>query len=244
MPGSRNVDSGQTAPSAITKETDYVDSVSHLTAQDVERLKDRKPRSLGIRCRRSECAQGLHCFEPAGKRSKFSAGVCRDCGADIVDWQAVWSREPRNIGAKFDYFQKEWIRHFFLHLPITTRIEAYAQKNGFAGLAEILEGHLNRSTMLQYMPPFDRKQTAMLDGTILHWARHATGCCCRKCLSYWHNIPLDRQLTTEDIKYLKRLAMQYVAVRMPRLIPEIGESTEGGASVAMNRVEALDAYIK
>lgn len=33
-------------------------------------------------------------------------------------------------------------------------------------------------------------------------AQHATACCCRGCLYKWHGIPVGRELTAEEQKYV------------------------------------------
>ncbi len=199
------------------KDEDFIDSVFDLTPEDVERKKTKKPKLLGIVCRRSDCKRELHCFDSSASKLKFSPGRCQACGVDLIDWDAVRVRDLRNVDLKFQFFQKEWIRHFFFHVPVTVRIEAYARQHGMRGLTSKLDSQLRRGTMLRFMPALDWKQTKMLDGTIVHWARHATASCCRACMKYWHNIPLEQELTTEDIEYFKELAKRYIELRIPGL---------------------------
>jgi hypothetical protein len=199
----------------IGEETETIDSVFDLTANDVERLKKKRPKALGIVCRRSDCERNLHCFETGD--TQYAGGSCRSCGVDLIDWPAVRVRSLADVEMKFDFFDKEWIRHFFFHVPITSRIEAYARKHGYEGLAQVTENQLEQPKMLRFMPALDYNQTAMLDGTIVHWGRHATACCCRACMKYWHNVPLDHELKREDIEYFRRLVIRYVQFRMPDL---------------------------
>jgi hypothetical protein len=142
----------------------------------------------------------------------------------------VHVRDLRTVGAKFDCFQTEWIRHFFFHVPITDRIERYATKHGLQGLAEKLEDHLTKEKMLRFMPKLDFRQTKMLDGTIVHWARHATASCCRACMKYWHDIPLERRLTADDVKYLRELGMRFIRLRMPALESGMKSQVAAGRS--------------
>jgi hypothetical protein len=136
---------------------------------------------------------------------------------DLVDWNTTQLRNLRDVGETFGYLKKEWIRHFFFHVPITPRIESYARHRGIKGLSEVLERQLRQGKMLRFDPDFDWQQTAMLRGTIVHWARHATACCCRRCMKYWHNIPLDQELTNENIEYFKHLGLRYIELRLPTL---------------------------
>jgi len=222
MMSEKSITSGQlNLPGVVEAEgTDRIASVFDLTPEEVERLKGVKPKLLGLRCGRTNCAEGLHCFDRSRVRPHYKQGACQQCGAELIDWGQVWSRESRDIEKKFEFFQNEWIRHFFFHVPITGRIEKYARRFGQVGLAEVLEKQLRQNKMLRYIPALDGRQTKMLDGTIVHWARHAVGCCCRGCMSYWHNIPLDHELTGSDIAYLKGLALKFIVKRMPDLASE------------------------
>jgi hypothetical protein len=150
----------------IGEETETIDSVLDLTADDVERLKKKRPKVLGIVCRRSDCERNLHCFDTDD--TKYGGGSCRSCGMDLIDWPAVRDRGA-DLEMKFSFFDKEWIRHFFFHVPITSRIEAYARKHGYDGLEKVTQNQLEQPKMLRFMPALDYNQIAMLDGTIVHW---------------------------------------------------------------------------
>jgi hypothetical protein len=215
----------------IGGETEIIDSVFDLNAGDVERLKKRKPKALGIVCGRSDCERGLHCFGP-NRDINHSSGACRSCGVNLIDWAAFRARSLGDVDAKFNLLGKEWIRHFFFHVPITPRIEWYAAKHGYDGLADAIESQIQQPKMLRFMPALDWNQTAMLDGTIVHWARHATACCCRACMKYWHNIPFDHELGREDADYFKHLVMHYVRLRMPDLEPRHKKPVAGTASLS------------
>lgn len=57
--------------------------------------------------------------------------------------------------------------------------------------------------------PNDGKQTP-LRGHPVFLAQHATGCCCRGCLSKWHHIPAGRQLTEEEQQYIVAVLMTWI----------------------------------
>lgn len=57
--------------------------------------------------------------------------------------------------------------------------------------------------------PNDGKQTP-LRGHPVFLAQHATGCCCRSCLSKWHHIPVGRQLTEEEQQYIVAVLMTWI----------------------------------
>ena len=54
------------------------------------------------------------------------------------------------------------------------------------------------------------------NGHIKEWghpaytAMKATGCCCRNCLYKWHNIPTNRRLTDNEVKYITDLMMEWM----------------------------------
>ncbi len=209
-------------------EPEHIESVFDLTQEKVERLTRVRPKLLGITCGRTDCTKGLHCFDSVKSKLRFERGRCQQCGIDLIDWDQMWLRDTRDVDKKFEFLKKEWIRHFFFHVPVSPRIEEYARQHGLKGLAEILEKQLRQGKMLRFMPAFDRKQTKMLNGTIIHWARHAVGCCCRQCMSYWHNVPLDQELSNEEVQYFKELALMYIVER----IPGLKESKLGPASAS------------
>jgi hypothetical protein len=202
--------------SNVSMSPDLVRSVAELTGEDVERIKKVRPKKLGIVCGRSECEQNLHCFRPP-KRARDSFGSCQSCGIDLVNWNEMYIRDLTDAPHKFELLKKEWIRHFFFHLSITPRIRSYADKLGTTGLENLAHKQLAMGKMLQFNREWDWNQTKMLDGNIVHWARHAVACCCRRCMAYWHNVSLDATLSDVDIDYFVQLIMLYIDERMSDL---------------------------
>ena len=58
-------------------------------------------------------------------------------------------------------------------------------------------------------PFHDGKQTPM-KGHPVFIAQHASACCCRKCLSKWHHISMDRELTSNEKNYIYLLLMEWI----------------------------------
>ena len=58
-------------------------------------------------------------------------------------------------------------------------------------------------------PLNDGRQTPMR-GHPVFVAQHACACCCRGCLSKWHNIPKGRCLTDREINFLVCLIMTWI----------------------------------
>ena len=55
----------------------------------------------------------------------------------------------------------------------------------------------------------DGKQTPYR-GHPVFIAEHATATCCRACLSKWHNIEQNRELTREEIDYIIEVIMKWI----------------------------------
>ena len=70
-------------------------------------------------------------------------------------------------------------------------------------------------------PVNDGRQTP-LRGHPVFTAQHATGTCCRKCLSKWHRIPRGRPLQDSEIEYVLRVIDRWLSARGDR--PEQPES--------------------
>ena len=196
-----------------------IKDVYTLTPALIEDYVNRKvrPKLLNLTCGRSECDQELHTFRPPSTNLSSTGIVsCTRCGTGLagVDPASLREAPPQIL---FGALQQEWIRHFFFHLPLTDRIRDYAEKHGREGLADIAASQLRSGRMIGYSPRWDSQQTAMLRGTIVHWARHAVACCCRRCIAYWHGIPMSATLTEADINYFQELIMQYLDLRLPDL---------------------------
>jgi hypothetical protein len=200
-----------------SRSEDYVDSVLNMSADDVERLRAIRPKKLGILCSRSECKERLHSFGPRPSRADFSPGPCVTCGVEVVPWNLMHAHDLTQVNLKIDFLKTEWIRHFFFNLPVTPRIEQFAETKGLQGLETAAHHQLSQKRMVNFDPVWDRRQTKMLDGNIVHWARHAMGCCCRQCLAYWHKVPLGATLNASDIDYFRKLLMIYIKSRVPSI---------------------------
>lgn len=58
-------------------------------------------------------------------------------------------------------------------------------------------------------PSRDGRQTPMR-GHVVFVAQHATGCCCRGCLSKWHGIAPGRALSPVEVDYVVGILMAFL----------------------------------
>ena len=59
----------------------------------------------------------------------------------------------------------------------------------------------------------DGKQTPM-KGHPVFIAQHATATCCRGCLSKWHHIQKDKELTEKEKDYIVNIIMKWINKEM------------------------------
>ena len=59
-------------------------------------------------------------------------------------------------------------------------------------------------------PKNDGKQTPMKQVHPVFIAQHATGTCCRKCIDKIHHIAKDKELTSDEIKYLTEIIENWI----------------------------------
>jgi hypothetical protein len=174
-----------------------------------------KPPPLKISCTSTDCKNNLHCFKAHRKMAEKDHGKCRECGADLIDWTRVHLRNIGDAEHTFAALKHELVRHHFFHKTIDDGAVAHARRKGRINLHQAvctrLEKHLAPAA-----PPRDGYQTPM-EGNAIYYAQHATACCCRKCLEYWHAIPQGRELTDQELEYCKSLIELYLKERLPDL---------------------------
>lgn len=180
--------------------------------------KDKKP--LGITCTSTDCENGLHCFRQSKScgEGHVVGGHCRECGANLVNWQRLHKNSFEDVEYTFRSLKYELIRHHFWHKEIDIRALNYARRKGLAGLTGAAENRVRRC-LAPAEPAFDGRQTGKC-GNPLFYAQHACAVCCRKCMEYWHGIEQHRPLTEAEIQYAKDLMMLFLKERLPKLTPD------------------------
>ncbi|RJX18473.1 MAG: DUF4186 family protein [Desulforudis sp.] len=176
---------------------------------------------LEVTCSSSDCDNNLHCFtQNIKKLTPDDDGKCKYCGAELIDPNRIRRRDLSDIQYTFDSLKHELWRHHYWHIDIDIRAVNHAHRKGKKGMREAAEHRLEKYIGTAN-PLYDGRQTPKT-GNIIYYAQHATACCCRKCIEFWHGIPMGQALTKDQLKYFTDLVMLYIDERMPTL-PEDGE---------------------
>jgi hypothetical protein len=178
---------------------------------------EEKPLTGVKRCKQTDCAKNLHCFLPDPRR-RTPEGTCLDCGADLVDWQRLHRRDPKDIEHTVAALKYEHIRHdFWCTKALTPRKIANTKKFGRTGVRALARRRIE--TKLEQPGPFaDWGQTPFEKrGSAIHFAQHATATCCRRCIEVWYGISRKDVLTADQMTYFAELILRYVVDRVPDL---------------------------
>lgn len=181
---------------------------------------------LKVTCTSVDCEKNLHCFLKKRGMPADLHGTCRACNADLINWARVHRRDIRDQKFVFASLKNEMIRHYMWHIEFDEQALGKARAKGKDKLYASVAGRL-RSSIGKAKGAFDGRQTP-LQGNVVFYAQHATATCCRKCLNYWHAIPMDRALTTDEQDYCEHLVLGYLEDRLPDVPPE-------GAKVSSSR---------
>ncbi len=115
---------------------------------------------------------------------------------DLSDAELSWN-VMRDIDELFVALGRSKFRSRF---RLGKKEAAYLQEKGMEVIGEHARDFV-RARLGDTNPANDGKQTPMRNHPVFI-AQHATGTCCRKCLSKWHNIPTGRPLSEEQIDYV------------------------------------------
>jgi Domain of unknown function (DUF4186) len=178
---------------------------------------------LKIKCTSTDCDNGLHCFQQNRKKKVADpVGQCRSCGADLVDWSRVQKRDLSDVNYTINALKHELIRHHFWHVEIDQKAINHARRKGKSEMRVAAQNRIRKSVGSAQHPREGRQTPKENSGNAIFYAQHATACCCRKCMEYWHYIPLGRELTEQEIGYFTDLVMLYIEERLP-ILTEHGE---------------------
>lgn len=175
---------------------------------------------LKITCTSTDCGNNLHCFRSTQKlEAEGKGGRCRSCGADLVNWQRVQKRSLEDVQYTFESLRFELIRHYFWHISVAERAVKHARRKGKVALRLFANRQLRKlvGTERHAREGYQTPRETSSGVNSVHFAQHATACCCRKCIAEWHGIPEGRPLTEAELSYFTDLVMLYVGDRIPDL---------------------------
>ena len=102
-----------------------------------------KLKPLKITCTSSNCASGLHAFQPKREmKNTDEEGGCRSCGVHLVEWDRIHAFDPDDVDHTFASLRLELIRHHYWHNEMPQRVVNYARRKGWSGLAEAVPARL------------------------------------------------------------------------------------------------------
>ena len=179
-------------------------------------MKSRDP--LRLTCTKTDCAHGLHAFRPDKKMiTAGKEGECLACHEKFFDFSQSRQRNLADIDNTFTHMKMEYVRHWFWTTKLNEKARERATGRGLEATKAEMEKRL-RSSIAPAKPFRDGFQTPIDDPkNIIYWAQHATACCCRRCVEYWHGIERGHELTEEEVEYLLALAMRFIQQRLPEL---------------------------
>lgn len=105
-------------------------------------------------------------------------------------------------------FQRLSQSAFRSRFHLTAKERAYIEEKGMATIRRHAEDFVSKRLAPAAIPN-DGKQTPMR-GHPVFLAQHATGCCCRGCLSKWHRIQPGHQLSPEEKRYIVAVLMTWI----------------------------------
>ena len=115
-----------------------------------------------------------------------------------------------NIEDLLDSLSKSKFRGSF-HL--NKKMKNYVKEKGFDKIKSDARDLITKR-IASKNPNNDGKQTPMRQVHPVFIAQHATGCCCRGCLSKWHNIPQEIELSKEQQEYIVNVIMEWIERQM------------------------------
>ncbi len=148
-----------------------------------------------------------------------TVGTCRSCGADLINWTRVHSRDLGDVAHTFEAMKREWIRHRYWHKELNQHAINYSLRKGRSRLRDTVVRRIN-SSIGAAEPYRDGYGTPWEARDPIPYAQHAVAACCRGCVEEWHAIPQGRPLSNEEIAYLSELVMLYINERVPGLTDE------------------------
>ena len=140
-----------------------------------------------------------------------------------TDSSAMFQKETgTKAGSENKISHKDWLKidlfarirqsKFRMRFKLTEVDIEYIKEKGFKVIRSHAEDFV-RNRLSAAEPKNDGKQTPMRGapkGHPVFIAQHATGTCCRECLSKWHGIPKGKELSQEEQHYIVDVLMKWI----------------------------------
>ena len=107
-----------------------------------------------------------------------------------------------------DLFNRLAKSDFRSRFKLKEKEKKYLDDKGFETIKSHAKDFISKRVAPAYIPN-DGKQTPM-KGHPVFIAQHATGTCCRGCISKWHNIPEGAPLTEKQQEYIVNVIMEWI----------------------------------
>ena len=113
--------------------------------------------------------------------------------------------QQKFVDEKLDKLSKSKFRSSFV---LRKREKSYLEEKGLEKIEEhafsFIKDRLGSKDLVN-----DGKQTPMREHPVFV-AQHATATCCRGCLSKWHHIGKDKNLSDKEVKFIVALIMEWI----------------------------------
>ena len=168
-------------------------------------------------CADRDCSKNKHFFRPPRRHGEtLPVGPCVGCGKTLVDFERVHKRDEADREYTIKAMRLEKVRDDLWRRPFNERSLRIAQKRGVemlcAGAVHKVEVNIGDAAGEWDGRGVPFKQEKMRNP--YDYAFHATGTCCRRCTEYWHGIPPNRPLTSDERTYLGGLVSHYLRERL------------------------------
>lgn len=120
-------------------------------------------------------------------------------------WYYIWGVEMKNIDNILYSLSKSKFRSSF-HLK--EKDKEYIKEKGMDKIREHAYDFITKRLAPKEIKN-DGKQTPY-KGHPVFISEHATATCCRSCLYKWHKIPMNKELSKEEINYIVDVIMKWI----------------------------------
>jgi len=182
--------------------------------------------TIKITCGSTDCEHGHHAFnDPSHKykkrgngRTHLDPGVCKACGADVVDWHRVHRGDIKDAAHTFEALKLELIRWKFWTDDFNAQSRTRFADDGMDATIVSVLPQLEKTIGPVAEAGWSKKQVPTDPAklrSVIQYAQHAVAACCRDCVAKWHGIPNEKPLDKRELKYLAGLVIEYLRIRLP-----------------------------